>query len=152
MQTWKDKDLGAVARKMDNSERRLQLARGGPQTQEIQKDILRRLDELIKEKENQAKNQNQSSNGGNCPPGSSPSPGNAGGANPSSPLPDSATPQNGGTGRVDTVKLRKMFESWGQLPEKQRAQAIQQFTRGMPAKHREAIENYFRNIAKAPRN
>jgi hypothetical protein len=55
MQTWKDKDLGAVARKMDNSERRLQLARGGPQTQEIQKDILRRLDELIKEKENQAK-------------------------------------------------------------------------------------------------
>src|SRR5262249_38725788 len=34
MQTWKDKDLGAVARKMDNSERRLQLARGGPQTQE----------------------------------------------------------------------------------------------------------------------
>src|SRR5262249_39915180 len=49
MQTWKDKDLGAVARKMDNSQRRLALDRGGPITQNIQKDIIRRLDELIKE-------------------------------------------------------------------------------------------------------
>src|SRR5262249_58344549 len=54
MQTWKDKDLGAVARKMDNSERRLQLARGGPPTQEIQKDILRRPHELIQEEEDPA--------------------------------------------------------------------------------------------------
>jgi hypothetical protein len=67
-------------------------------------------------------------------------------------MPDSVIANNGGTGKVDPVKLRKLVESWGQLPEKQRAQAIQQFTRGMPAKHREAIENYFRNIAKAPRN
>jgi hypothetical protein len=55
MQTWKDKDLGAVARKMKISERRLDLARGGPQTQKIQKDIEARLKELIKELENQAK-------------------------------------------------------------------------------------------------
>src|SRR5262249_6900753 len=40
---WKDKDLGDIARKMDNSERRLALARGGPQTQKIQKDIVLRL-------------------------------------------------------------------------------------------------------------
>ena len=55
MQTWKDKDLGAVARKMDISQRRLDLARGGPQTQKIQKEIVARLDELIKELENKAK-------------------------------------------------------------------------------------------------
>jgi len=55
MQTWKDKDLGAVARKMKISERRLDLARGGPQTQKIQKDIADRLKELIKELENKAK-------------------------------------------------------------------------------------------------
>lgn len=52
MLTWKEKDLNWVARKMDNSGRRLQLARGGPVTQKIQKDIVNRLDEIIKELEN----------------------------------------------------------------------------------------------------
>jgi hypothetical protein len=55
MLTWREKDLNWIARKMDNSGRRLQLARGGPVTQKIQKDIVRRLDELIKEMENKAK-------------------------------------------------------------------------------------------------
>ncbi len=55
MQTWKDKDLGAVARMMNNVERRLELARGGPETQRKQKEIIARLDELIKELENKAK-------------------------------------------------------------------------------------------------
>jgi hypothetical protein len=52
MLTWKEKDLNWIARKMDNSGRRLELARGGPVTQKIQKDIVNRLDELIKELEN----------------------------------------------------------------------------------------------------
>jgi hypothetical protein len=55
MQSWKEKDLGAVARKMSNIERRLELARGGPQTQKLQKEVISRLDELIKELENKAK-------------------------------------------------------------------------------------------------
>jgi hypothetical protein len=55
MATWKDKDLGTIARKMDNIERRLDLSRGGPKTQKIQKEVIARLDELIKEKENQSK-------------------------------------------------------------------------------------------------
>jgi hypothetical protein len=55
MMTWKDKDLGSIARKMDNIERRLDLSRGGPKTQKLQKEVIARLDELIKEKENQGK-------------------------------------------------------------------------------------------------
>ena len=55
MQTWKDKDLGWIARKMDNIERRLEMARGGPQTQKMQKEVVARLDELIKELENKNK-------------------------------------------------------------------------------------------------
>jgi len=57
MQSWKEKDLGAVARKMGNIERRLELARGGPQTQKLQKEVISRLDELIKELENKQKKQ-----------------------------------------------------------------------------------------------
>jgi hypothetical protein len=55
MQSWREKDLGWIARKMDNIERRLELARGGPQTQKIQKEVVARLDEFIKQLENQAK-------------------------------------------------------------------------------------------------
>lgn len=53
MQGWREKDLGEVARKMDNIERRLELARGGPVTQKIQKEVVARLDEIIKQLEKQ---------------------------------------------------------------------------------------------------
>jgi hypothetical protein len=55
MLTWREKDLGEIARKMDNIERRLELARGGKKTQEMQKEVVMRLDELIKKLENQQK-------------------------------------------------------------------------------------------------
>jgi len=53
MVSWQDKDLSAIARKMDNIQRRLDLARGGKKTQKIQKEVVARLDEIIKELENQ---------------------------------------------------------------------------------------------------
>jgi hypothetical protein len=52
MLSWREKDLGWIARKMDNIERRLDLARGGEKTQKMQKEVVARLDELIKELEN----------------------------------------------------------------------------------------------------
>jgi hypothetical protein len=55
MHTWKDKDLGDIARKMDNIERRLDIARGGPETRRQQREVLNRLDELIKKLENAGK-------------------------------------------------------------------------------------------------
>jgi hypothetical protein len=45
--------LNSIGRKMGNIERRLDLARGGKKTQKLQKEVLARLDELIKELENQ---------------------------------------------------------------------------------------------------
>jgi hypothetical protein len=56
MQMWKEKkDLGAIARKMKVIEDRLAIARGGPQTQKLQKEVIDRLEELIKELENKKK-------------------------------------------------------------------------------------------------
>ena len=55
MANWQDKDLGAIGRKMDNIQRRLDLARGGQKTQKQQKDVVARLDEIIKELENKQK-------------------------------------------------------------------------------------------------
>jgi len=56
MLTWQEKDLGWIARKMDNIQRRLDLKRGGKHTQKMQKEVLVRLDEMIKEIENKQKN------------------------------------------------------------------------------------------------
>jgi len=55
MTTWQEKDLGWIARKMDNIQRRLDLKRGGKHTQKMQKEVLVRLDEMIKEIENKQK-------------------------------------------------------------------------------------------------
>ncbi len=55
MLTWQEKDLGWIARKMGNIQRRLDLKRGGKNTQKMQKEVLVRLDEMIKEIENKQK-------------------------------------------------------------------------------------------------
>lgn len=144
MQGWRSKDLGEISRKMDNIERRLELARGGPKTQKIQKEVVARLDELIKKLENQA-NGSSAGNAGACPNGGQP--GNGGGANPSSPMKDSNIATNGGPGNVDPKKLRGLAKEWGKLPEKERAKAMQDLIRDMPPRHRELIENYFKKLA-----
>jgi hypothetical protein len=56
MVTWQERSitdkLASIGRKMEGVQRRLDLARGGQQTQKQQKEVVRRLDELIKELEN----------------------------------------------------------------------------------------------------
>jgi hypothetical protein len=154
MQTWKDgKDLGNISRLMDNSERRLDLARGGKKTQDIQKKIIFRLDEVIKEMENQAKNGSGNSSGGGgqqargCPEGGQPKPGNTN--QPSSPQTDSMGGTNSGQGKIDEKKLQHYAEVWGKLPEKERVKAMADMTRGLPPRYREIIENYFKTLARA---
>jgi len=63
-------------------------------------------------------------------------------------MPDSQIANQGGTGRVDPVAMRKLLDQWGSLPAREQADALQNLTRGMSPRHREAIENYFRNIAR----
>jgi hypothetical protein len=147
MQTWKDKDLGAVARKMENIERRLELARGGPETQKLQKEVIHRLDELIKELENKRKGDGPTGEDPGDGP-SKPGPGNPG--TPANPLERSQiVPGQKGDGTVREISLRKLAESWGRLPPGQQHEILQGLTRGMSPRHREAIENYFRNLSKS---
>lgn len=58
-------------------------------------------------------------------------------------------PGAGGPGTVDQAKLKKLVERWGSLLPREQARALQELTQGMSQRHREAIENYFRNIAGA---
>ena len=62
-------------------------------------------------------------------------------------MPDSRLAKNSGPGSVDPKKLEGLAKQWGKLPEKQRAEAMQELTRDLPPKYREVIESYFRKLA-----
>jgi len=145
LQQWSkdDKDLTNIGRLMDNSGRRLDLARGGPQTQEIQKKIVFRLDEKIKELEAKAKPGQPGDQ--SCPNGGAP--GNTPGSGPpNAPMQDSFGGTDSGAGQVDLKKLRNYEQVWGKLPEVERKKVTQDFVREMPPKFKPMIEDYFRSL------
>jgi hypothetical protein len=147
MATWQDKDLDWIARKMGVIKDRLDLTRGGPKTRAMQREVLVKLDEKIKELENKAKGSG-AGNGGSCPSGGSPN-GPPSGNRPSNPAGDSGLPSAPpGKGDIDVKKFKEYADVWGKLPEKERAKAMTDLTRGMPAKYRDAIEAYFKQLEK----
>jgi len=144
MLTWQDQDLGWIARKMDVIQRRLNLTRGGEKTQKIQREVVVRLSEMIKELENKKKG-NCNCSGGNCPNG-----GKQDGPNnmqPGSPLDDSRLGGISGPGAINNKKFKEIAAVWGKLPEKERAKAMVELTRDLPPKYRDAIEAYLKGIA-----
>ncbi|MCZ2343689.1 MAG: hypothetical protein LC104_18125 [Bacteroidales bacterium] len=147
IQRWsKDpKDLANIGRLMDNSGRRLELAKGGPQTQDIQKRIVFRLDEKIKELEKKQKGGGGGGGGsdGQCPSGGPPG---GGSTQSSGPAGDSTIMGGSGEGKVDEKKLRHYAEVWGKLPAAERAKAVQEITRDLPPKFKPMIEDYFKSL------
>jgi tetratricopeptide (TPR) repeat protein len=149
MLTWQEKDLGWIARKMGSIQRRLDLKRGGKQTQRQQKEVLVRLDEMIKELENKQKQQGQGDpNEGNCPGGGQPGPDGPGKDKSTNPQNDTQGGTANGSGNVDMKKVKEIAEVWGKLPEKERVAALRELTRAMPAKDRAVVEAYFKELQK----
>jgi hypothetical protein len=147
--TWSPdpKALTNIEKLMDNSGRRLDLSRPGETTQTIQKKIVFRLDEQIKEMENKAKGQSQA-NAGNCPNGGGEKDGQQqGNALPNKPA-DESRIMGGkdGEGKVDDKVLRKHAENWGTMPKEQRDAIIEQINREIAPKYRATVEEYFKNL------
>jgi hypothetical protein len=152
MRTWSERDLAAVARLMDNVGNRLELARGGPVTRGKQAEIVKRLDDIIADLER-------------TPDGPSPydprprprrpgqpdpdHPGTPGGNPTTTPADDSGIGGVSGPGDAVKRKWADLANRWPQMPEKEQVKAMQELIREMPAKHRELIENYFRNLQKS---
>ena len=153
MHTWKEKDLGDIARKMDNIERRLDIARGGPETQRQQREVLNRLDEMIKKLENKNKKNPVAAAAvvakpgeGECPDGGVPAV-----ARPRALILPAIRRLTAPTpaaehGHVDQAKFKKLVSDWGRLPPAEQRRALQEMTQGMSPRHREAIVNYFQNL------
>lgn len=136
MQHWgAPKELGDLSRRMGDVGRRLALAKGGPETQRRQRALLEDLDKKIAALEEARKKAEELP----VAPGAN---------NPAQPLPDSTLPQDvAGKGKVDIKKLRELAAVWGKLPEKERARAMLDLTRNLPARHRNLVERYLISIS-----
>jgi hypothetical protein len=133
MEAWND-DLGDINRRMREVEDRLEIARGGPKTQQKQKEILDKLDKKIDDIEKQLQQMQA-----------------VAGAAPQSmePAQDTRIIGGAGEGKVDKKKLQKTAEIWGRMPEKDRVKALEAIGREYPPHYREAIEEYLRKSAAA---
>lgn len=126
-----DDTLDHISRRMDDVRRRLALARGGPKVRKVEDGVIQSLDKLIKELEDQLQEQQG---------------GAAAAAQSSKPASESRI--MGGKGKGEVVQRNVGSKSgWGNLPPKEREEAMQQVGREFPAHYREVIEQYFRRLA-----
>lgn len=129
----KDESLDHVARRMNDVRRRLDIGRAGKQVQVVEKGVLDSLDKLIEKLEEQQQQQQQSQSLG-------------GGGQGEQPMQDSMLPSMKAPMQVDKRDIGSK-SGWGDLPPKEREQALQQIGREFPAHYREIIEQYFRELA-----
>ncbi len=129
----KDESLDHIARRMNDVRRRLDFGRAGKQVQMVEQGVVDSLDKLIKKIEEQ---QQQASSG-------------SGGSQQSSqPMQDSRLPSMRAPMQVEQRDIGSK-SGWGDLPPKEREQALQQIGREFPVHYRELIEQYFRELADA---
>lgn len=136
MEPLKPDSLDEVARLMDSIRRRLDLGRVGGRVRQEEDDVISKLDKMINDLESQRQQQQQQA------AASSQS-----GKSPATPLPDSQNVGGRGPGNVDPKKLAD-GGTWDRMPPKNRQEALQQISKELPAHYREAIEEYFRKIAR----
>jgi hypothetical protein len=137
---------------------RLELTRGGDKTKKLQKEVLVRLDEMIKEKENQAKNQSPmpmpgqpgdgEPNQGNCPSGGQQSGDPMGNQVSGNGATDSALPSAVAKGIADAKTQAGRVEKFGSSAEKDRADARAAALREVPPEYRDAVKAYLEELAK----
>ncbi|MBN2021435.1 MAG: hypothetical protein JW809_01455 [Pirellulales bacterium] len=124
--------LDHIARRMGDIERRLGLGRAGEPVLRIEDGVIESLDKLIKKLEEQLQQQQ-------C---------NAGANNIQSTKPASDSQLMGGTGPGQVTQRRLANQhGWGNLPPKQREEALQQIGRHFPSHYQDVIEQYFRRLA-----
>jgi hypothetical protein len=127
-----DDTLDHIARRMDDIRRRLELGRAGQKVQTEEDGVIESLDKMIKKLEERQKDQQAGSDAGNI----------------RSTSPAQQSRIMGGKGPGEVTKKDIGSESgWGDLPPKQREEAMQQIGRGFPSHYRDAIEQYFRRLA-----
>lgn len=130
-----DDSLDHISRRMANVRRKLELGRAGDTVQVVEKGVVDSLDKMIKNLEEQAQKQQQQSQSQS--PGGAPS---------TTPMQDSKLAELKAPGKVDPRDIGDGAD-WGDMPAKEREQALQDVGRDFPSHYREVIEEYFRRLA-----
>ena len=126
----REEETERISRQMNDVRRRLGQGRTDDSTQEAEEDVLRELDNLIERLEEQAQRQRQQGEG---QPGNTP-----GGAH---------RTEAHAPGNAD----RRDFspgDMWGNLPPRDREEALLRIEREFPSHYRDIIEQYFREMAR----
>ena len=132
IQPLEQESLDEISRIMRNIHNRLDLGRAGKRVRTEEEEVLEKLEKMIEQLEQQA----QSSGGAG-----------SGSLAPGNPASDSAPLGGTGPGDVNPKAIDKKFD-WGNLPPKERQEALQQISKDFPAHYRNVIEEYFKKIAR----
>ena len=122
--------LDHIARRMEDIQRRLDLGRGGPKVRKVEDGVVESLDKMIKKMEDE---QNKNQSGANSLKSNRPA--------------DASTPALGKAPGDVAKKNIGNKSGWGDLPPKERDEALQQMGREFPSHYRDIIEQYFRKLA-----
>jgi hypothetical protein len=141
--TWKEDDLGDITRDMGVSGQKLKNAYAGEGTQHVQKEIVNKLDKIIKELENKGKGGGDGQANGKDGQDKQQGPGQN---QPKGPANDSTVMGGSGAGKVDEKQMRKIAENWGTMPPAERAKVMQEITRDLPPKYKPMIDEYFKAL------
>jgi hypothetical protein len=117
---------------MRDIRRRLDYGRAGSKVQKIEQGVLDSLEKKIEDLEKQQQQQQASAAGGS--------------PQASRPMQDSMPAELKAPMQVDRRDIGHE-SGWGDLPDKERKQALQEVGREFPAHYRELIEQYFRELA-----
>ncbi len=131
----KSDSLDEISRLMESIRVRLGHGRAGTRVRQEEDDVIAKLDKMIENLEKQAQQSSASSSGGQ------------GSNQPSSPMEDSVPGGQTGPGNVDPKNLGSRTD-WGNLPPKEREEALQQLGKDLPSHYRDVIEEYFQKLAK----
>ena len=136
LEALKPDSLDEVAKLMDSIHVRLDHGRAGKRVRTEEDDVIAKLDKMIEKLEQQRQQQQQQQQSGQ------------GGQNqPSSPKSDSSLPQMSAPGNVDPKDVDGPVD-WGNLPPKEREEALQELGKRYPSHYRDVIEEYFRDLAR----
>jgi hypothetical protein len=142
-----DESLDHISRRMNDVTRRLDFGHAGKKVRNEEDGIVASLDKLIKELEDMAQGMGSGSGkGDDDQPGGPGSQGNPQGIRSQSPAADSRLAQGKGPGEVKSKNIGN-HSGWGDLPPKDRDEAMQQISKDFPSHYRDVIEQYFRRLA-----
>ena len=130
----REEETEKISRQMNDVRRRLGQGRTDDDTQEAEEDVLQSLENLIERLEQQTQRRQQPQDGDE-------------GRQSNNPLDDSRRVTQKGPGNVD----RRDFSpgnNWGDLPPKDREEALLKIEKEFPPFYRDIIEQYFREMAK----